>query len=172
MNLLVFSVQSCSITVDSIVNEKNSFGNNSNNTSNDTGTQFDWPWTITIDSINGNDSEGCLSQTVPCKTLGFVLNGIANVSTRQAACLKLILSNNSKSHILYNAPSLSAISLYFVSEEDAVITCKESMVNTATAWSIQNADFVVFDSLHFSNCSQRLKIANITNVYIKDVKIR
>ena len=157
-------VCSCNITIDFIVSAK------------DSDMQFDWPWTITIDSIDGSDSESCLiNQTVHCKTLGFVLNN--NITEYdQATCLKLVLSKNSPSHFIpHNAVTLTDLSLYFVSEGDAVITCENGdidMGNASTAWSIQNASFVVFKSLHFSNCNQRLEIVNITDVYFENIKIR
>ena len=169
--LLLPCVQlSCNFTIESIINEE---------TSHVTGnaTQLSWPWTITIDSIDGDDVEKCLTgQTVSCKTLQFVLNNTANFSA-QSACLKLILRkhDDSLSNIIpYNAPPLSGISLYFISEGDAVITCENSTGNATmpTAWSIQSADFVVFKSLQFTNCNQRLEIANITNAYFENVKIR
>ena len=157
-------VWSCNITVDSIENAEN----------ND--TQLDWPWTITIDSIDGSDSESCLiNQTVHCKTLGFVLNSVTEYSTRtQSTCVKVVLSNNSLNHVIpHNALALTDISLFLVSEGDVMITCENINVAVpATAWSIQNSTFVVFKSLHFSNCNQRLEIANVTDVYFENVKIR
>ena len=155
---------SCDITVDSIVTAEN----------ND--TQLDWPWIITIDSTDGSDSESCLiNPTVHCKTLGFVLNN--NITEYpQATCLKLVLSKNSPSNFIpHNAVTLANVSLYFVSEGDAVITCENGDINienAGTAWSIQNASFVVFKSLHFSNCNQRLEIVNVTDVYFENVEIR
>ena len=158
-------VWSCNITIDSITE---------NAENND--TQLDWPWTITIDSIDGSDSESCLiNQTVHCKTLGFVLNNITEYSTRtQLTCVKVVLGKNSPNHVIpRNALALTDISLYFVSEGNAVITCENINVGiSATAWSIQNASFVVFKSLHFSNCNQRLEIANVTDVHFENVKIR
>ena len=160
-------VCSCNITTDFILNAKSS------------DTEFDWPWRITIDSIDGNDSESCLiNQTIHCKTLGFVLNN--NITEyAQATCLKLVLSKNSPSNFIpHNALTLTKVSLYFVSEGDAMITCENDnrinveSGNSSTAWSIQNANFVVFKSLHFSNCNQRLEITNITDVYFENIKIR
>ena len=158
--LLITSIESCNITVESTINEEISSGS---------GTQLGWPWTITIDS-DGNDDENCLTdQTVHCKTLQFVLNKLPTQST----CLKIILRKNSLNHhiIPYNAPPLSGISLYLASEEDAVITC-ENNVTGSTSWSIQNASFVVFKSLQFTNCNERLEIANMTDVYLENVIIR
>ena len=160
MLLLTSYSRSCNFTIDSIVNENND-------------TRLEWSWTITIDSIDGSDSENCLfDQSVHCKTLAFVLNNINEYST-QSPCLKLVLNKNSSSHLIpYNAPPLSGISLYFVSEEDALITCDNNTGSAATAWSIQNANFVVFKSLHFSSCNQRLEIANISNVYFENIQVR
>ena len=65
--------------------------------------------------------------------------------------LKIILRNSLNRHIIpYNAPPLSGISLYLVGEEDTVITC-ENNVTRSTVWSIQNASFVIFKSLQFTN---------------------
>ena len=166
--LLVTDVQSCNITIDSILNEETS--------SIITGPN-NWSWTITVDSINGINSDNCLiNETIHCKTLDFVLKSIADFSTQPISrppCLKLVLSKNSKGHVIpYNAPPLTEVSLYFVSEEDSLITCDNNLENTTTVWSIKNAAFVVFKSLHFSSCNQRLEITNITNVYFENVKIR
>ena len=162
---------SCNVTIDSIINEETA--------STGVAQLVGWPWSITIDNIDGDDDEKCLTdQTVRCKTLRFVLNNAAKYS--QSTCLKLILSGNmsdSSSHVIpYNAPTLSGISLYFISEGDGVITCEKSTGNATrlrpTAWSIQDTDFVVFKSLQFINCNQRLEIANTTNVYFENVGIR
>ena len=165
MLLLIVDVQSCNITIDSIINE---------DTSSDK-TRLKWPWTITVDSIDGNDIDNCLinqsSNQSDCKTLQFVFKNIGK--STQSPCLKLVLSKNSSNvTIPYNAPPLSDINLYFVSEGDAVITCENSTGNAAAAWSIQNATFVVFKSLQFSNCNQRLEVANITHVYFESVTVR
>ena len=162
--LLVPDVQSCNITIDSVLSEGTSSSN----------TRLNWPWTIRVDSTNGEDINNCLTnQTVRCKTLHFVLNNIIKFST-QSTCLKLVLlSKNSSIHVIPNsAPHLSGINLYFFSEEDAVITCENNTGNAATAWSIQNASFVVFKSLQFSNCNQRLEVANVTHVYFENVTVR
>lgn len=167
MVLLVFDGQSCNITIDSIVNDK-SYSNK---------TRPDWPWLITVDSVDGNNSDNCLiNQTVRCKTLDFVLNNIVNVSTR-STCLKLVLnkdpSKNSTSYFIpYNAPPLSGISLYFVGEENTLITCENNTGDAATAWSVKNAAFIVFKSLHFSSCNRRLEISNVTSVYIENTRVR
>ena len=159
--LLIPDVQSCNITIDSIITNETS------------STRLNWPWTITVDSIDGNDTNNCLiNQTVHCKTLQFVLKHIVEFST-QPTCLKLVLSRSSSNvTIPYNAPPLSDINLYFVSEGDAVITCENNTGNAATAWSIQNTTFVVFKSLQFSNCNRRLEVANITHVYFDNVTVR
>ena len=159
---LVPDIQSCNITIDSVLSE----GTSSNN------TRLNWPWTITVDS-SGSDIKNCLiNQNVHCKTLHFVLNNITEFYT-QSTCLKLVLSKDSSYHVIPNsAPPLSEINLYFVSEENAVITCENSTGNAATAWSIQNASFVVFKSLQFSNCNQRLEVANVTHVYFENVTVR
>ena len=166
MVLLILDAQSCNITVDSVVNEN---------------SQLEWPWTITVDSSDGSDSENCLiDQTVHCKTLDFVLNNITNFYT-QPTCLKLVLVTNhslqntenaARHTIPYSAQPLSEISLYFVGEQDALITCENSIGTSATAWSIQNATFVVFKSLHFSNCDLRLEIANVTDVYFENIQVK
>ena len=161
--LLVSDAQSCNITIDSIINEETSSNN----------TRLHWPWTIMVDSVDGNDTDNCLiDQTVHCKTLHFVLKNIIEFST-QSTCLKLVLSKNSSNHVIpYNAPPLSEVNLYFVSEEDTLITCENNTGNTATAWSIQNASFVVFKSLQFSHCNRRLEIANVTHIYFENVIVR
>ena len=162
---LLVDAQTCNITIDSIINENIS-------------ARLEWPWTITIDSSTGSDSENCLKDhTFHCKTLDFVLNNI-NDFYIQPTCLKLVLTTNNSSKnatkytIPYNAQRLSGISLYFVGEEGALITCQNGIGITATAWSIQNATFVVFKSLKFSNCNQRLEIVNVTDVYFENIQVR
>ena len=166
--IVLVDAQSCNITIDSIINENIS-------------ARLEWPWTITIDSSTGSDSENCLNNHIfHCKTLDFVLNNI-NDFYIQPTCLKLVLTTNNSSHktknamtytIPYNAQRLSGISLYFVGEEGALITCQNGIGSTATAWSIQNATFVVFKSLKFSNCNQRLEIVNVTDVYFENIQVR
>ena len=116
MILLIGDVQSSNVTSDSIINEETSSNN----------TRLNWPWTITVDSVDGDDNENCLiNQTIYCKTLRFVLKNIVEFST-QSICLKLVLSKSSSNHVIPNsAPPLSEINLYFISEEDAVITCEK-----------------------------------------------
>ena len=166
MILRVFDVQSCNITIDAIVDDEGS-----------SNTQLDWPWMIKVDSVDVNDDEYCLiNATAYCKTLDFVLYNIVNISTG-STCLKLVLnkdpSGNLTSYVIpYNAPPLSGISLHFVGEENTVITCDNNTGNTTTAWSVQNASFIVFNSLYFSSCNRRLEIANITNVHFENVKVR
>ena len=163
MILLTTNIQSCNITIDSVLSEGTSSSN----------TRLNWPWTITVDSTNGDDIDNCLvNQAVHCKTLHFVLNKITEFYT-QSTCLKLVLLDNSSNHVIPNsAPPLSGINLYFFSEEDAVITCENNTGNAATAWSIQNASFVVVKSLQFSNCNRRLEVANVTHVYFENVTVR
>ena len=163
MILLTTDIQGCNITIDSALSEVLSEG---------TSTRLNWPWTITVDD-NGSNIKNCLiNQNVHCKTLYFVLNNIIEFST-QSTCLKLVLSKDSSNHVIPNsAPPLSGINLYFVSEEDTVITCENSTGNAATAWSIHNASFVIFKSLQFSNCNQRLEVANVTHVYFENVTVR